>query len=95
MTIVESDLFKDELRDIVFRIHQDKPSASVRFVKRLRDRIRSLTDFPLQCRRSHYFDDDTIRDLIFKGYTIIYKIDSNTITLISIFNQNLPVIKQS
>jgi len=30
---------------------------------------------PYKCRKSLYFENDKIRDLIYKGYTIVYKID--------------------
>lgn len=41
---------------------------------------------PLKCRKSIYFDDENIRDLIFKGYVIPYKIDidKKQITIIGI-----------
>jgi mRNA-degrading endonuclease RelE of RelBE toxin-antitoxin system len=41
-------------------------------------------DMPYKCRKSIYFNDDTKRDLIYKGYTIVYKIDEDkdTITII-------------
>jgi len=34
---------------------------------------------PWQFRKSVYFDDPNIRDLIFKGYTIVFRINQNTI----------------
>ena len=41
-------------------------------------------------RKSHYFDDENIRDMVYQGYTIIYEIRENTIEIQDIFNQNLP-----
>jgi plasmid stabilization system protein ParE len=92
MTIVESELFKQELSAIVHRIHRDKPTVAREFTQKLADQIRTLPESPLRCRRSYYFDDDAIRDMIFRGYTVIYNIEPDTLTLITIFNQNLPVI---
>ena len=37
------------------------------------------------CRQSLYFEDDRYRDLIFKGYTIIYKVEDDTIKVLDIF----------
>jgi len=43
---------------------------------------------PFKFRKSIYIDDDNMRDLIFKGYTIVYKIDlvKNKITVIGLRN---------
>jgi len=30
-------------------------------------------------RKSIYFDDDSIRDLIFKGYTVVFRINNSQI----------------
>ncbi len=32
---------------------------------------------PFKFRQSIYFEDESIRDLIFKGYTVAYKIEEN------------------
>jgi len=37
------------------------------------------------CRKSLYFEDDSYRDLIFKGYTIIYKVEDDMIKVLDIF----------
>ena len=36
--------------------------------------LEKIYPMPLKCRKSIYFDDN-IRDLIFKGYVIPYKVD--------------------
>jgi plasmid stabilization system protein ParE len=90
--IVESGQFRDELRTIAFYIREDKPSSALSFVKGLKERIALLTDFPYQSKKSIYFDDEQIRDMIYKGYTVVYEVDEQKerIVLLSIFNQNLP-----
>ena len=37
------------------------------------------------CRASIYFEDSRYRDLIFKGYTVIYKVEENEIKILDIF----------
>jgi hypothetical protein len=51
-----------------------------------------LTDFPYQSKKSIYFDNDDIRDMVYMGYTIVYEVnkEKNILALLSIFNQNLP-----
>jgi plasmid stabilization system protein ParE len=92
LKIVESGQFKDELRAIAFYIREDKPSSSLSFVKGLKEKIDLLTDFPYQSKKSIYFDDEQIRDMVYKGYTVVYEVDEQEerIVLLSIFNQNLP-----
>ncbi|MDF1874628.1 hypothetical protein JHD48_02640 [Sulfurimonas sp. SAG-AH-194-I05] len=37
------------------------------------------------CRPSIYFEDANYRDLIFKGYTVIYKVEDEEIKVLDIF----------
>ena len=92
MKIIESKQFKDELRAIAFYIKKDKLSASIRFVTNLKKQIKYLIEFPYQYKKSIYFNDDAIRDMVYMGYTIVYEVnkEQNTLEILSIFNQNLP-----
>ena len=92
MKVIESKQFKDELRAIAFYIKKDKSSASIDFVKNLKKTVKRLVDFPYQYKKSIYFDNDEIRDMVYKGYTIVYEIstEKDTLVLLSMFNQNLP-----
>ena len=92
MKIIESKQFKDELSEIAFYIKKDKLSASIDFVQNLKKRIKNLVDFPYQFKKSSYFDNDEIRDMVYKGYTIVYEVnqEKDTLEILSIFNQNLP-----
>ena len=77
--------------EIIFRhISQDKVPAAKDFKKNLFKQIKNIPIFPYKYRQSIYFEDENIRDMIFKGYTIVYKIDTqkNLIIIADIFNQN-------
>lgn len=65
-----SDRFERQLRFIA----EDSPSRARKFKADILREIKSLPHNPLRCRKSIYFDDSNIRDLIFKGYTITYRI---------------------
>ena len=56
-------------------ISLDKPSAAQKFKNDLFKLLFDIPKMPLKNRKSIYFDDDSIRDLIFKGYTVVYEID--------------------
>jgi plasmid stabilization system protein ParE len=55
-------------------IAKDKPSAARKFKKEILDECKSLADTPHRCRKSIHFEDESIRDMVFKGYTAIYKV---------------------
>ena len=90
MEIIYKHIFEVNLFKIIDYIAKDKPMASVNFAEELEKAIFNLPNYPFKNRQSIYFDDENIRDMIFKGYTIVYKIDiyKKTIYILDIFNQN-------
>ena len=95
MKIIESQKYKQQLKKIAFYIRKDKLSASVNFVTELKKSIKDSVNFPYKHRKSIYYDDEAVRDMIFKGYTIIYEIFDDKIEIMTIFNQNKPSKKKS
>ncbi|MGJ0359603.1 type II toxin-antitoxin system RelE/ParE family toxin [Aliarcobacter cryaerophilus] len=93
MQIKLSNNFGKNLYIIYEFISKDKLSAAQNFKKELLKTIKALSDFPLKYRKSYYFDDENIRDLTFKGYTIVYEVDfdKKEIFVFHIFNKNLPI----
>ncbi|MCK5775857.1 MAG: type II toxin-antitoxin system RelE/ParE family toxin [Bacteroidales bacterium] len=69
--------FKGKLNLQVDYIAQDKPAAAQKFKDDILVQIVKLINMPYSNRRSMFFSDDNIRDLVFKGYVIVYKIDEN------------------
>ena len=69
------------------RIAEDKPSAAHTFKQALIAQCKSLVDMPYRCRKSIYYDDDNVRDLVFKGYVIVYVIQDDIIAITSLINQ--------
>ena len=92
MKIIESHKFKLKLQIITNYIKKDKQSASVNFAKDLKKNIKNLNNSPFKYRPSIYFDNENIRDMTYKGYTIIYKVNmqEKAIIVADIFNQNKP-----
>jgi len=82
--------FEINFNTILEFIAKDKLSASKSFRKNLFEQIKNLPNYPYKYRKSFYFDNDEIRDMTFKGYTIIYEIDleGNSIIILNIFNRN-------
>jgi len=71
-------------------IANDSPAAALKFKKDLLNKIKTIPSNPLIFRKSIYFDNDSIRDLIFKGYTIVFKITNNQIEVFGLvkFQEN-------
>ncbi len=81
MNVKLSVKFLEDLSDQIEYISQDKPAAAQKFKADLFKLFESLPDMPFKNRKSIYFEDDSIRDLIFKGYRITYKVDKNQIAV--------------
>ena len=87
MRIVRSRKFLNKFKKILAYIAKDKVSASKKFRNKLNKKLEDLNHFPYKYQKSFYFDDENIRDLIFKGYTIIYKIEKDKIIVLDIFKK--------
>lgn len=68
-------------------ISQDSFNRADSFKTQLKEKISKLPDYPYKFRQSHYYADENVRDMIFKGYTIPYLIDTdkNLIVILDIF----------
>ena len=77
MRIDLDDEFFDLLGEIVRFIAKDKPLAARKFKKDLIAAIRKDLKLPYNYKKSFYFNDDSFRDYVFKGYTISYQIIEN------------------
>ena len=86
MKIEFQELFLKKLNRQIAYIASDKPIAARRFKEKLFKQINTLRRHPHKHRKSFYFDDDTIRDMIFYGYTIIYKIEIDRIIVFGLMN---------
>jgi hypothetical protein len=92
MQIIYKKTFEKQLLYIVNHIAQDKVNASIKFANELEKLIFLIPDNPLKYRSSIYFQNENVRDMTYKGYTIVYKVSfqKNTIEVLRIFNQNKP-----
>ena len=86
MTVIKTKDYLESLKDVLGYIAKDKKSAALAFRKALDIKINNLKDFPFMYRISIYFDDEYIRDMTHKGYTIPYEVDlkKQTISIIGI-----------
>ena len=87
MKITKDDTFSNSLDTILDYISKDGVAYAVKFNRKLQKAINSIPNFPYKSRKSFYYEDDNIRDYVFKGYTIPYLIDNdnNQIVILDIF----------
>lgn len=90
MQILKTARFLDELAVIVDFIAKDSLSQAFIFLDKLDERVFSLKDAPYSCRQSTKSNDTNVRDLVFMGYVIPYRVNKEKmqIEIIGIFSAN-------
>ncbi len=63
------------LNNQVDYIAADKPIAARNFKNDLQKALRKDLIHPFHFKKSIYYNDENIRDYVYKGYTSVYKID--------------------
>ena len=88
MKIVRSQAYIKSLQETMQFISLDSKARALNFKHQLDTHIDDLDNMPFKFRKPIYFNDNNIRDLIFKGYTVVYKINTtkDTITIIGLRN---------
>ena len=77
MKVVLEKSFVQELEIICEYIGQNNPDNSYRFKDELFLLLASLKSMPYRFRKSLYYKNENIRELIFKGFAITYKVDQS------------------
>jgi len=92
MKITRTEEYQSELLEILKYIANDKISASKTFRVELNKQIKNIPTFPYKYKKSIYFNDESIRDMTFKKYTIIYRVKpiKQEIEILRIFKKNKP-----
>ena len=82
--------FDDELLTILDFIAEDSINSALEFHDELIEKLHNIPDNPFMYRQRENMNE-SVRELIFKGYTIPLYIDEEkkTIFILGIFNQNL------
>ena len=84
MQIIYEPRFINSFNNIWDYISEDSKSRANQFKKDIKQLIEDIPFMPYKCRKSIYFEDENIRDLIFKGYTVVYKVEETKSTVIII-----------
>ena len=76
MVIVRKKEYLTALKIILSFISQDSKNRALNFKSQLDSKINNLVNFPYKFKQSKNHNDEDVRDMIFKGYTITYFIET-------------------
>ncbi len=93
MKIIWSPLAVDQITETAEYIALDNPAAAEKWVADIFDSVKRLKKFPKSGRIIPEIQLDNFREIIFGNYRIIYRIDKNQISVLTVRNgsQILPV----
>ena len=93
MKIIWSPLAIDKASEIAEYIAQDKPSASEKWINTVFSKVEQLKSSPEIGRIVPEIRNDQFRELIYGNYSIIYRIEKNQISILTIRHgkQILPI----
>ena len=86
MQIVKHPDFGKNLEEILDFIADDSLNQAIIFNQDLEKKLQNII-YPHMYRKSHFYDDENVRDMIFKGYVIPYLVDERRekIVILEIF----------
>ncbi len=87
MVIVRKREYLTALKVILSFIAKDSKNRALNFRTQLDNKINNLVNFPYKFKQSKNHNNENVRDMIFKGYTITYFIehDKNRISILDIY----------
>lgn len=93
MEIILTEQFIANVKDILDFYASNSPQTARNFFDALYEKIESIPFMAYRFRKNKDFHQDNVRDLIFKGYVIPFKIDDDSIKIIAIYKHNIPKLK--
>ncbi|MBT5933938.1 type II toxin-antitoxin system RelE/ParE family toxin [Sulfurimonas sp.] len=87
MLVIRKREYLTALKVILSFISKDSRNRALSFKSQLDNKINNLVNFPYKFKQSINHNDESVRDMIFKGYTITYLIenDKDRISVLDIY----------
>ena len=76
----------EHLEDVYSFVAQDSPYYASLLIEKIFEAVERLNDFPEMGRIVPESGDETTRELIYKGYRIIYQIMDERLEVIAVFH---------
>ena len=92
MKIIWSPLAVERIEEISEYIALDNLDASITWVEDVFKLVENLTDYPDSGRVVPEIETESIREIIFGNYRIVYKVETEIISILTVrnFKQQLP-----
>lgn len=87
--IILTNRFKKELGNILGFIKKDSKTRALEFRDDLLSKIDQIPNYPQIYRKSLTTDDENVKDLIFKGFVVVFRIKNDDIYMLWIYKHNL------
>ena len=81
MKIIYKETFVVRLEKQLKYISENSPKSAKKLKTEFIQRIKTIPKNPYLFRKSIYFENDSVRDLIHKGFTIVFRINENQIEI--------------
>ena len=93
MIIQWAPLALERIVEIGAYIDRENPAAAERWIRQVFERVKQLEDFPLSGKMNKDADQKDIRELAWKNYRIIYRVDRRTVSILTVRHakQMLPI----
>ncbi|HSL82114.1 MAG TPA: type II toxin-antitoxin system RelE/ParE family toxin [Thermoanaerobaculia bacterium] len=79
---------RQQLADIGRFISRDKPGAARRWLETLRRRAAGAAERPLAGRTVPELDREDVREVIVRGYRIIYRVSEDLVEVLAVFESH-------
>jgi len=76
MIILRKKEYLTALKVMILFISKDSKNRAIEFKSQLDKQINNLVNFPYKFIQSKNHEDENVRDMVFKGYTITYFIEN-------------------
>jgi len=86
MRIIWSQLAVERIEEISDYIALDNTDAAITWVEDVFKLVENLTDYPDKGRVVPEIDTESIRELIFGNYRIVYKVEIEIISILTVRN---------
>lgn len=88
MVVIYTQKFMEELRNIADFIALDSQDKADEFSAKLKAEINKIYPMPYRFKMNEKLNREDTRNLIFKGYTIVFRIGKSEIKILAIFKNN-------
>ncbi len=79
----------DDLQLIYEYISNDAETYAPVFISELMEKVENIADFPKMGREVREMEDESVREIIFNSYRIIYKVSKDRIEITSVVHQRM------